>query len=121
MKFSKMMVTTAALSGCLFITACHNNPLEKHTQEENASVFMAAAEIAENKLHIQQSSKGVSYRMCMEGIKGNFDCKVFLDQMLSELQSQQGYKGLTRNELTEPSTWSALKEDYKRLLFNSVD
>jgi len=121
MKFSKMMVINAVLSGCLLLTACHNNPLERHTQEENARAFMAAAEGAENQLHIQQDSKGVSYRMCMEGIQGNFDCKDFFNQMLFKLKSKPGYKSLTLDELTSTSTWNGIKEDYKSLLFNAID
>ena len=121
MTILKSIITTTALSSCLLMTACHNNPLEKHSNLDNARAFKAAAQKAERQLNIKMLTKGLSYRLCMEGRQSDINCKALFQEMLTDLKHEPGYEQITQAELSGAATWIALKEEYKHLLFIALD
>ncbi|HGU7213400.1 TPA: hypothetical protein ACNBBG_003107 [Legionella pneumophila] len=121
MKKQHLLLGLGLLASSVLMTACHENPLAKHSTKQNVAFLREAALCAELEMKIGKPKKGVYYSNCMEQNQFGIDCEQFFRTMLACAKSHESYKELTLNELTDKTMYEHLAEDYQIKLFNALD
>ena len=108
----RLILTAAACSLSVLMTACHENKLAKVDESEGGRFLVKASQYAEKKQGLPRVL-GDIYGYCMgkEEIK-QIDCNKFFSYMQQYAETTKDFKGVTIADLTNKSSFSRLKRSY---------
>lgn len=121
MNSTRMVFGLGILISTSLITACHENPMNTHSKQQNIAFLRDAAINAEKNMKLSARKGGRFYSNCMEGNIELIDCEAFFFEMLRFSETRPEYRELTYSELTDAKSYASIAEDYQIKLFNSIN
>ena len=120
----KTVALFSLLVSTFILSACHENPLKKHTTARNAE-FIAAASVAASKNF--KTIKGepmriTAYMDCMEEKNIEVSCPAFYKAMVDYAKKSKfkGFKGVRVADLTNLKVFEENREEYDLRFFWTI-
>ena len=114
--FNKM--NAFLISACVFglLTACSPSPMKITKPKIAAEFLVTASKRAQTKLKLDGET-GYYYGQCMNGKAKKDLCNKLYQAMVDYAKTTKTFHTLSVSDLTDPSVFSKLEEDYNRERF----
>jgi len=115
----RKMLGAAVLTSAALLSACHKEAPKRPPQDETIAFLIKTSREASRAIQLSDYKPSHQYFFCMDGNPTKLDCDALFDEMLHVAKTSEDFSTLTREELTNPTAFKALKEPLEIKLFNT--